>query len=81
MSDLNAEHKGKSSEVLYCLTSSVAAWETVSCVRGDVRSVPMCWHKGKSDARQKNLCGVLCLSKHEVGCSVFIYIVCLRLSG
>lgn len=80
MSDLNAGCKGKSSEVLYCLTSSVAAWETISCVRGDVRSVPMCWHKGKRDARQ-NLLGVWCLSRHEVGCSVFIYIVCLRLSG
>lgn len=56
MSDLSTEHKGKSSgPKCYIRDLLWLPWETISCVKGDVLSHPMCWHKGKSDSRQKEL--------------------------
>lgn len=56
MSDLNTQRKGKSSEPKCCIRDPLwLTWETIFCVRGDVLSPLMCWHKGKSDSRQKEL--------------------------
>lgn len=74
MSDLNAEYKGKSSEVLYCLTSSVAAWETISCVRGDAHLLRCVGIKAKAMPGRRTClgCGAFLDMKLAAVCSFIL---------